>query len=58
MGLTGADRDAAPIRVLIVDDSPTMRQLIRLVLETDPAFDIVAEAGSARQARDAVNIHS
>lgn len=43
------------IRVLIVDDSPSMRRLIRLSLEHDPQFVVVAEAANARQARDAVN---
>lgn len=42
------------IRVLIVDDSPTMRRLIRAGIERDPAIKVVAEAGTAREARDAV----
>ncbi|MCA0044965.1 protein-glutamate methylesterase/protein-glutamine glutaminase [Celeribacter litoreus] len=42
-------------RVLIVDDSPTMRRLIRSILSKDPRLEIVAEAGSAHEARDAVN---
>ena len=42
-------------RVLIVDDSPTMRRLIRSILEQDPRLQVVAEAGTAREARDAVN---
>jgi len=45
-------------RVLIVDDSPSMRRLIRLGIEADPDIQVVAEAGSAREARDAVNRHS
>ena len=42
-------------RVLIVDDSPSMRRLIRMGIETDPRIEVVAEAGSAREAREAVN---
>jgi two-component system chemotaxis response regulator CheB len=42
-------------RVLIVDDSPTMRRLIRAVLEKDSRITVVAEAGTAQEARDAVN---
>ncbi|WP_417249200.1 protein-glutamate methylesterase/protein-glutamine glutaminase [Celeribacter sp.] len=45
-------------RVLIVDDSRTMRGLIRSVLEQDPRVEIVAEASTAREARDAVNAHN
>ncbi|MBC8509272.1 MAG: chemotaxis response regulator protein-glutamate methylesterase [Chloroflexi bacterium] len=39
------------IRVLIVDDSPTLRQLIRMVLESDPDLQVV---GEARNGQDAV----
>ncbi len=41
-------------RVLIVDDSATMRRLIRMGIESDPRIEVVAEAGSAREAREAV----
>lgn len=44
-------------RVLIVDDSPTMRRLIRSILEKDSRVLVVAEAGTAREARDAVNTY-
>ncbi|MEM5475657.1 chemotaxis response regulator protein-glutamate methylesterase [Pacificibacter sp. AS14] len=44
-------------RVLIVDDSPTMRRLIRSILERDSRILVVAEAGTAREARDAVNTY-
>lgn len=42
-------------RVLIVDDSASMRRLIRMGIETDPRIEVVAEAASAREAREAVN---
>lgn len=43
-----------PRRVLIVDDSSTMRKLIRTGLEGDNRLEIVGEASSAREARDMV----
>lgn len=43
------------IRTLIVDDSATMRRLIREKLEGHPDIQVVAEAHCARSARDAVN---
>ncbi|WP_226553417.1 protein-glutamate methylesterase/protein-glutamine glutaminase [Celeribacter naphthalenivorans] len=46
-----------PLRVLIVDDSATMRRLIRSILDADHRLEVVAEAGTARDARDAVNTH-
>lgn len=42
------------VRVLIVDDSHTMRRLIRAGIETHPRIEIVGEAASATEARDAV----
>ena len=41
-------------RVLIVDDSPTMRLLLRKVLEADPEIDVVGAAGDAYEARQAI----
>jgi len=41
-------------RVLIVDDSATMRGLIRVVLSQDPEIEVVGEAGDAMQARAAI----
>lgn len=45
---------SAPVRVLVVDDSPTMRGLITAVLCGDPGICIVGEAGDAIQARAAI----
>lgn len=42
------------IRVLIVDDSPTMRGLIAATLRTDPDIEIVGEAGDPLEARVAI----
>lgn len=42
------------VRVVIVDDSPTMRAVIRTVLNTDPGIKVVGEAGDAYEARDLI----
>ena len=41
-------------RVLVVDDSPTMRGLISAVLNSDPDVNVVGQAGDAMQARAAI----
>lgn len=41
-------------RVVIVDDSATMRALIRDALARHPALEVVAEAGDPLEARDAI----
>lgn len=38
------------IRVLIVDDSPTQRYLIRAILESDPELQVVGEARDGKEA--------
>ena len=42
------------IRVLVVDDSPTMLQLVANVLETDPGIEVVGLAPDAATARQAI----
>ena len=37
------------IRVLIVDDVPDLRAVIRLVIETDGRFEVVGEAGDGEE---------
>jgi two-component system chemotaxis response regulator CheB len=44
----------APARVLVVDDSPTMRGLITAILSSDPEVDVVGQAGDAMEARAAI----
>lgn len=45
-----------PIRVLIVDDSRTIRAMIRSVLSDDARFDVVGEAEDPYVARDMIKI--
>lgn len=37
-------------RLVVIDDNPGYRRLVRLALEDDPAFEVVAEASSAEDA--------
>jgi two-component system, chemotaxis family, protein-glutamate methylesterase/glutaminase len=43
-------RERKMVRVLIVDDSPTLRILIRIILENDPGIQVVGEAGNGNEA--------
>jgi two-component system, chemotaxis family, protein-glutamate methylesterase/glutaminase len=43
-----------PIKVLVVDDSPTMRNLIANILGQDPAIHVVGKAANPYEAREAV----
>jgi two-component system, chemotaxis family, protein-glutamate methylesterase/glutaminase len=43
-----------PIRVLVVDDSASMRGLISLTLSRDPDITVVGEAANAMEARQAI----
>ncbi len=47
--------EATPFRVLIVDDHPLMRRGISQLLQLDPAFNVVAEAGDGASAIDLAN---
>jgi DNA-binding NarL/FixJ family response regulator len=38
-----------PIRVVLVDDVPELRLLVRLTLEEDPAIEVVGEAANGRE---------
>src|SRR5215217_1510100 len=42
------------IRLMIVDDSTVARAVLSRMIETDPAFEIVAVAGTAEDAIDAL----
>ncbi|GAA1913174.1 ATP-binding response regulator [Nocardioides marmoribigeumensis] len=45
------------LRVVIVDDTPDMRLLVRLSLELDPHIDVVAEGADGRAAIDLAERH-
>ena len=45
--------DAAPIRVLLVDDTPDVRMLVRLGLDLDGRFEVMGEAGDGAEAVEA-----
>lgn len=47
-----------PVRVLVVDDSATMRGLITLALKKDPAIEVVGTAGDPLKAREAIKAHN
>src|SRR5690606_27573516 len=50
----GEESMSNPARVLVVDDSPTMRGLITAVLNSDPGVDVIGQAGDALEARAAI----
>ena len=49
--------DPKPIRILIVDDHPLLRQGVAAVLEDEPDVEVVAEAGNGREAVAAFATH-
>jgi two-component system chemotaxis response regulator CheB len=40
----------SPVRTLIVDDSPTVRAVIRRMIEVDPGIEVVGESGDGKDA--------
>ncbi len=42
----------AKVRLLIVDDQPSVRQGLRMFLELEPDIEVVGEAGDGREALD------
>ena len=50
--------DSPLIRVLLVDDEPLAREMLREMLEGDPQVQIVGESGNGREALDAIRTES
>lgn len=48
------DLSSRNIRVLIVDDSPLVRKILRSVIESTPGLEVCGEAGDAFEARDLI----
>ncbi len=44
--------NAAPVRVLVVDDHAVLRQSLRYMLESQPGIEVVGEASNGREAVD------
>lgn len=44
----------SPVKVLVVDDSATMRSLISAVLRQDPEITVIGQAGDPLEAREAI----
>lgn len=49
-------RENKPIKVLIVDDSPLMRDLLAYILSSDPEIRVVGLAGNGKEAIQAVHV--
>ena len=47
-------RRSGPVRVLIVDDSAVMRQLLSSLLSDDPEIEVVGTAGDPHIARERI----
>jgi DNA-binding NarL/FixJ family response regulator len=43
---------AAPVRILIADDSPFVRRAIRILLEANPGWEVCGEAANGQEALD------
>jgi two-component system response regulator NreC len=49
--------EAAPIRIVLADDHPVVRRGLRMLLDDEPDFEVVAEAGDVEDARRFVHGH-
>lgn len=47
-----------PLKTLLVDDHALVRHGIRLILDGDPAFEVVAEAGDGAEALEVAGAHA
>jgi two-component system response regulator NreC len=51
------DRDAEPIGIVLADDHAVVRSGLRLLLESEPDFEVLAEAGDVESTRRHVRGH-
>jgi DNA-binding NarL/FixJ family response regulator len=54
---TSGDDTAGPVRIVIADDHAVVRRGLRNILDTEPAFKLVAEAANLDDARRYVRGH-
>ncbi len=47
MAASDSPPEAAPIRIVLADDHVVVRSALRMLLEAEPEFEVVAEAGDA-----------
>ncbi|HEY1899828.1 MAG TPA: chemotaxis response regulator protein-glutamate methylesterase [Steroidobacteraceae bacterium] len=52
--MIGVGLIAVPVRVLVIDDSAYVRQIIMQILRTDPGIEVVGCASDAHQAREMI----
>jgi DNA-binding NarL/FixJ family response regulator len=52
-----AARNDGPVRVMICDDEPGLRMLLRIALGLEPDLEVVAEAANGREAIDLAKQH-
>jgi DNA-binding NarL/FixJ family response regulator len=45
---------ADKVSIIVVDDHPVFRQGLRQVIEAEPGFEIIGEAGDGKQALDLI----
>lgn len=55
---SSAGRQAHPIRILLVDDHAVIRQALRMLLESQPELEVVADVENGREAVTAVEKHN
>jgi two-component system response regulator NreC len=56
-GITAREPPPTPIRIVLADDHAVVRSGLKLVLENEPAFEVVAEASDVDSARRYVRGH-
>ena len=44
------DREAQTVRIVLADDHAVVRSALRMLLEAEPEFEVVSEAGDADEA--------